>query len=233
MLIYSICYYYGKNKKENINTHIDCFLQINKENDLFLVCIMIDSHDIEVHNKIRYEILEYVKSNYNINFDIITNFNWGGTIVALYDTYQYSKKIYNNLNPYIALFEEDFYSINKLFLNDSINLLNNNNNIYIGESNIGRIKKNNDDNRQTGYKTNTHLTNEEVWTDGGYYFSNLINLIKIEDKIGIFHKGNKNTKYDRSEDGISIGEVGFPTLLYNHNFNFDILNRSDYFVHNK
>ena len=65
MLIYSICYYYGKNKKQNINTHINCFLQINQPEDLFLVCIMIDSHDIVVHNKIRYEILEYVKSNYN------------------------------------------------------------------------------------------------------------------------------------------------------------------------
>ena len=43
-------------------------------------------------------------------------------------------------------------------------------------------------------------------------------------------KGNVNTKYNRILDGISIGEVGFPTLIYHAGLKFDILNRNDYFV---
>ena len=246
MLIYSICYYYGRNKKQNINTHVNCFLEINKPKDLFLVCIMIDSHNIEFHNKIRFEIMEYINSNYNINFDIITDFNWGGTIAALYDTYLYSKKIYSELNPYIALFEEDFYHINKLFLDDSINLLNCNKYIYIGEHKESLCDPNNNIRNTKVYKNDVRQQNglvfkdiytkyncnivDSKYTDGGFYFSTLENFKKIEEKIGIFHKGDSKKKYDRVLDGIILGEVGFPSQIAKY-FDFIGLTRNIYFKH--
>ena len=53
----------------------------------------------------------------------------------------------------------------------------------------------------------------------------------VEEKVGIFHKGDQNTKYDRMIDGISLGEVGFPTLLHHANFTFSFLPRAKYFRH--
>ena len=53
---------------------------------------------------------------------------------------------------------------------------------------------------------------------------------KIENKIGVFHKGDQTSKYNRYEDGISIGEVGFPTLLHHADFKFTCMYRNDYFV---
>jgi hypothetical protein len=64
-----------------------------------------------------------------------------------------------------------------------------------------------------------------------YYISTIDKLKLIEEKIGIFHKGDPTCKYIRILDGIDYGEVGFPTLLYKNNFEFEVLNRSDYFVH--
>lgn len=65
----------------------------------------------------------------------------------------------------------------------------------------------------------------------GYYFSNLRRLSEIEDKINTFHKGNQNTLYDHFVDGIVLGEVGFPTLLYEHDLQFIGLPRQKYFCH--
>lgn len=72
---------------------------------------------------------------------------------------------------------------------------------------------------------------DSAYTDGGYYFSTINNFHKIESKIGIFHKGNTNTKYNHSIDGIILGEVGFPSEIYLH-FNFIGLLREKYFKHN-
>ena len=61
--------------------------------------------------------------------------------------------------------------------------------------------------------------------------SNCINKLKvIAETISCFHKGNQNTKYLKPRDGISLGEVGFPTLLYHNNLRFTVLNRNIYFV---
>lgn len=53
----------------------------------------------------------------------------------------------------------------------------------------------------------------------------------MEKKIGVFHKGNQNTKYDHAKDGIDRGEVGFPTLLHHAGFKFTPLLRKTYFSH--
>ena len=50
-----------------------------------------------------------------------------------------------------------------------------------------RIKKGNDDNRLTNpiYRNTWHAAKQEVWTDGGFYFSTVKKLKTIEEKIGI------------------------------------------------
>lgn len=79
-------------------------------------------------------------------------------------------------------------------------------------------------------KCNNQIYGLEVWTDGGFYFSTIERLKKVEDRIGIFHKGNKNM-YDHDLDGIELGEVGFPTMLYYNGFNFGSLYRQTFFKH--
>jgi hypothetical protein len=136
-----------------------------------------------------------------------------------------------NVEGYVAHFEEDFGPQNTLWYNKSLELLTSDK-IYIGESSIGRIKTRNDDNRMgwNMYAGQPRLGNPEVWTDGGFYFTTIDNLKQIESKIGIFHKGNTNNKYNNILDGISLGEVGFPTLLFHAGFKFDVLNRTTYFI---
>ena len=135
-------------------------------------------------------------------------------------------------DTYIAHFEEDFRPINNRWFDESLKKLENNN-YYIGESCDNKKKTGNDDGRLNGknYINTVRLGSPEVWLDGGYYFSSLEKLRIIHDHIGIFHKGNPNTKYTNLLDGISIGEVGFPTLVHHSQLNFDFLNRDDYFKH--
>lgn len=71
----------------------------------------------------------------------------------------------------------------------------------------------------------------QVWTDGGFYFSTLERLKLVEKRIGIFHKGNQNTKWHHVYDGIELGEVGFPTILFHNGFNFTSIARDYFFKH--
>lgn len=230
MLLYSICYYYGKNKTSNIVNHLNAFLKINSNEKQFIIVNMVDSHDIDYFNKLENELSTFIiNHNNNINFKIITSFNWGGTILALWLTYNYGK-IFND-QCIVAQFEEDFGPHNDEWLKDSSSLLTNKI-IYVGENIHGKLKSGDDDDRLTGiaYKNSIRFGDKEVWTDGGYYFSTIANLKLIENKIGIFHKGNPNTKYINKIDGIDFGEVGFPTILYHAGFRFTSLHRSKYFI---
>jgi hypothetical protein len=230
MLLYSICYYYGKNKKTNIKNHVDAFSKIKKNGDLFILNTMIDSKEQCVHEEIKKTLCSFITSILDSSFVILTSFNWGGTIVGLWMTYNYGKV--NNLNAYIAHFEEDFGPGNNKWLIDSIKLLDDNT-YQVGESNIGRIKRENDDNRikdSNSYQNSVRLGNPEVWSDGGYYFSTIAKLKIVESKIGIFHKGDPLVRYNYIKDGIDLGEVGYPTLLYHANLKFKVLNRHDYFI---
>ena len=230
MLLYSICYYYGKNKMSNLINHLNSFLKINTKEKQFVLVNMVDSRYINYINDVENNLSNFIK-NYNndINFKILSSFNWGGTILGLWLTYNYGK-IYDS-NTYVAHFEEDFGPHNNKWLEDSMSLLTDKI-IYVGENTNGIIKSNNDDGRLTGkvYANSIRLGNPEVWTDGGYYFSTIEKLRLIDNKIGIFHKGNSNTKYTNKTDGIDYGEVGFPTLLYHNNFKFTSLHRDKYFI---
>jgi len=230
MLLYSICYYYGKNKQSNLINHINAFLKIEHVDKEFVVINMVDSHDSQYINEVESILSEFIINfNTNISFKIISEFNWGGTIVALWLTYNYGKKYDDNC--IIAQFEEDFGPYNSEWLKDSIDLLTENI-IYVGENTSGVLKSGDDDGRLSGYayRDSMRFGNPEVWTDGGFYFSTIGRLKIIDNQIGIFHKGDQNTKYINKIDGIDYGEVGFPTMLYHNGFRFTSLHRGKYFI---
>ena len=271
MLVYSICYYYGKNKTANIINHIKSFKLIRKDVDIFILTVMIDSHNKKDHDNIIDDLTNIInKENSDLNFKILTSFNWGGTILGLWEVFKFIKITYDK-NTYLSYFEEDFCPFNNEWLEDSKELLNlNKNYIYIGEStnehNIrpkeGKIKQSTSEQIMPKYmiplllrdstsnihfsvcghddvnkdnccadSCNLSIRNYSVWTDGGYYFSTIEKLLEIEKHIGIFHKGNPETKYDHDMDGVYFGECGLPSLLYHTGFNFGALYRYRYFKH--
>ena len=242
-VFYGICYYYGKNNKYNIRDHLLKFLEI-KENKKFIININIDSKDVFLHNNVKKEVREYIKGIISEEVIILTEYNWGGTIQGLWNCYRYIKNL-NLGNSYMCFFEEDFLPFNNNFLEDSFKLLEEKKYIYIGEHTPAKILRDNientkfykNDSRRQGkfkfkdiYKSfNLNITDSH-YTDGGFYFSSIKNLGLIEEKIGIFHKGDQNKKYHHFIDGIALGEVGFPSLVSVY-FKFTGLQRNKYFTH--
>ena len=265
MFIYSITFYGNKNKIENIQKHINEFNKI-KISKKFILCVMIN----DINNKQIYydKYHDYLKNILNLNnFDIIINFNWGGTIAGLWYIYLYCSKLNDLNNIYIAHFEEDFTPINDEWHEFSKELLDKND-IY---SFIGETNTENPYNNKLGvikYATNTKgqtywnnifstlkpnndyicgckgmydikcrgkckgiINHLKVWSDGGFYFTTYNKLKVIDDRIGIFHKGDINKNWDHVIDGVELGEVGFPTLLFYHGLQFGTLSRKYFFVH--
>tara|TARA_B110001450_G_C17635506_1_gene487001 strand:- start:5 stop:754 length:750 start_codon:yes stop_codon:yes gene_type:complete len=245
MLYYSVAHYYGvgntthykygkariKNKYKNIESHINAFKKVENVNKIFVLTSSInDKRGDKKYDEVKEDLYTFCKKLLPDNdVFIIVKYNWGGTIASLW----YVHNLLKGKEGYIAHFEEDFGPNNIKWYEDSVNILKKDKLIYLGESNSGKIKRGNDDGRLTGHLFEGHkrLGNPEVWTDGGYYFSTLKNLQIMEEKIGIFHKGDKNKKYETYLDGITLGEVGFPTLLYHANLKFKVLKRSEYFTH--
>jgi len=237
MLYYSIAHYYDRRgsrksiKYDNIRNHINAFLDIEEKEKVFILVSFVNTPRGHLHYKNVKKYLEELCLQYlpNKNYQVIVEFNWGGTIAALWYTYTFLSS--NNKEGYVSHMEEDFGPKNSNWYNMANKKLTDNI-IYVGESNMGRIKRRNDNGRINSplFRNQPRLGNPEVWTDGGFYFSTVEKLKIIENKIGIFHKGNVNTKFDHILDGISIGEVGFPTLLTHAGLRFDVLNRSDFFI---
>ena len=227
MLFYSICYYHGKNKLSNLNNHLKQFKNLEVDNKHFTMVVLID--DINEKSNVE-EYFNNVISNHNIQHNVIVNYNWGGTILGLWLVYQCVKEKYNKENPYVCMFEEDYGPQDTRWYHKSLELLTNDI-IYIGETTTGNIKQGNTDGRLVGRQhQGGHMFGNETWTDGGYYFTTLDKLKTMEDKIGIFAKGNPNTKYTNQIDGINYGEVGFPTQLYNSGLRFVPIHRTAYFI---
>lgn len=234
-LYYSVAHYYDisskrkRKKYRNIDNHIKQFLNVENKHKEFILVSAVDTPRGDIHyTNVKEHLTNYCKKiipNYPVH--IIIYYNWGGTIAALWECYKFLQL----KNGYIAHFEEDFGPKNNNWYLDSIKLLKDGI-MYVGESNLGRIKRENDDGRITFklHKGQPRLGNPEVWTDGGFYFSSINKLKVIAETISCFHKGNQNTKYLKPRDGISLGEVGFPTLLYHNNLRFTVLNRNIYFV---
>jgi len=226
MLIYSICYYYGKNKVSNLLNHLHSFKALEENDKKFIIVVMMD--DINLQNEI-YDEFNSMILEHDINFDIIVNYNWGGTILGLWLVYKYIESTYDE-NTFVCMFEEDYGPQDTRWFDTALNLLTDDLK-YVGETTTGLIKRDNDDGRLVGKQhKNGHMFGNEVWSDGGFYFTTLEKLIIIENKIGIFHKGNPEIKYSNQIDGINYGEVGFPTQLVNAGLTFDVLKRDDYFI---
>lgn len=231
-LLYGICYYEGGGNTHNITRHVDIFNKLEIENKQFVVALMSDSPTPPRPVEIPDDAI------------VINSFNWGGTVVGLWSLYNEFKC--HDVNDIVAFFEEDFYPTNTDWLKDSKELLEQNEYIYIGEHIPNDKFANNDNNtkhmltfcnwRLCGinipqlYESHSMELNSLRWTDGGFYFSTIKNLKQIEDKIGVFHKGNQQTKYHHIIDGVLLGEVGFPSLVNKH-FKFTGLVRADYFIH--
>ena len=141
MFIYSICYYYGKNKKSNLYNHIQQFNNLTDINDKrFVMVVMIDN--LSQDKQIKEEFANNISQNCS-NFDIITCYNWGGTIVALWLIHKYVESILPN-DTLVAMFEEDFGPKNESWFNDALTKLEDDI-IYVGETTTGKIKRENDD----------------------------------------------------------------------------------------
>ena len=246
MLFYTVVHYFDdkqrwkserrnpKMKYNNIKKHIKCFLNLDIKDKKFILISAIDNpRGDKRYNVVKKELTNICKELLpEISFNVIVRFNWGGTIAALWDYYLTIKNSKIHDKSYIAHFEEDFGPKDNSWFVECKRLLEENNNIYVGETTIGRVKRENDDNRQgPDHAGQPHLADPEVWTQGGLRFTTIGRLKKIEKKIGIFHKGNPNILYRHRIDGISIGEVGFPTLLHHNGFNFGCLHRDTYFIH--
>lgn len=230
-LHYGVCYYFGKNKTANLIKHYEIFSKIPQKNKFFWIVFNIDEKDKNSRQKICLKKIESLPFKPNFLHD----YNWGGTIAALHLLFQHLHKNYPD--SHLAFFEEDFYPTNDNWLNDSIKYLKDY--YYLGEGNIQSIDNPDlcqikvcDSRYMIKYKF-IKLFQNEAWTDGGYYFSTLSKLKKIHDTIGIFHKGDQTTKYNHGNDGIDMGEVGFPTQLFNHKLKFSGLFRLKYFNHNE
>jgi len=227
-LHYGICYYYGKNKLSNIIKHLQVFNKIKQKNKKFWIVFTIDEKDPKKRENICKKFI--IDNNLDVNF--LHDYNWGGTIAALHLLFQHLKK---HKDSYIAFFEEDFTATNNDWLQDAIKYLPGY--YYVGEGTIQSIDNPDlcqikvcDSRYMIRYKF-IKLYQNEAWTDGGFYFSTISNLKKINEKIGIFHKGDQNTKYTNGNDGIDMGEIGFPSSLFNNNFKFTGLFRNKYFFH--
>jgi len=250
MLYYSVAHYYDKYgfcKYNNIKCHIKAFLDIKNEQKEFILISFIDTpRGDKRYEEIKRHLEDIYKKWLGDNkFVVFVKYNWGGTIAALWYTYLYLKSINENNDVCIAHFEEDFHPTNNEWFIHSKDLLNSTNYIYIGEhipsSDPTQNQKNtkvvkNDTRCQNGYmfkdvyaKYNCNIIDSK-YTDGGYYFSTLKNLKLIEEKIGIFHKGDQNTKWDHKIDGIVLGEVGFPSQVAQY-YDFIGLDRIKYFSH--
>ena len=59
-LIYSVCYYYGKNKKSNLVEHIKSFNNIKELDKTFSLQIMVDSRDKKYFKKIEEEFISFL-----------------------------------------------------------------------------------------------------------------------------------------------------------------------------
>jgi hypothetical protein len=238
MLYYSVAHYFdvkGSRKGAmyaHISSHIKEFLNTDEMNKEFVLVSFIDSErGNERYDIIKKELEDFCQNQLpHHKVHVIVEYNWGGTIAGLWYSYLYLKS--NSLQGYIAHFEEDFGPKNNNWYKDARDNLKEDI-IYVGEVNGGRIKRGDDDNRLSRGKHDDQprLGDPEVWTDGGFYFSTIEKFMLVEEKVGTFHKGDQNTKYDRMIDGISLGEVGFPTLLHHANFTFSFLPRAKYFRH--
>lgn len=247
MLYYGVCYYYDRQHVEGLIQHLAHCESLGQANANFVVVAPMDSQSeskrIRQAERLKDQLSQ--ESSHSMPIHVVPCFNWGGTVAALYVAF----KRFRSAHPqsHLAMFEEDFLPYNNLWLAESQRLLSMGN-IYVGEHAYNRnhssahrpegVKEIIDDCRVMGGRTfkDVHksyglATNgNSRYTDGGFYFSTMDKFRQIEEKIGLFHKGNQKSRWNHCVDGIILGEVGFPSEVALH-FPFVGLERQLYFKH--
>jgi hypothetical protein len=222
--IHGICYWEG-NKRffliEQIVDKLKNTIHSNKK-DLNLLCIIsIRSNRIITNNEKDKFNLILDKQSDNVSIKIIYNFNWGGTVGALWDIYKYLENA--KITSYIIGVWEDDAIFKQKYWFDKVESLLLKGYIYVGSLHETHNIKNQELYSKVNYKYNpsqvivsvpNFKNNEVIWVEDPYilFFKN---LKLIEDKIGCFTLAPKNKLYQYWEDGIVNGEVGFPTRLVN------------------
>ena len=127
--IHSICYWDGNERIICLKTQIEKLISTkhSSKKDFKILCIIsIRSNNKYVIDKSPYELLKDMSTD-NLDIEIIYNFNWGGTVGTLWDTYKYLT--INNISSYIigtweddAIFKHDlwFDVVEELLLKDYI-----------------------------------------------------------------------------------------------------------------
>ena len=215
--IHNICYYVGNQRKETILKHITRLKEYNHSSSksvlkiLMVVSIMSDNE--ETTNK----IIEYINTldSGNIEIKILSFRNSGGTVAAMWKSWNDFLKNANIFSQYICTWEDDIIFKQEYWLDDVLGKMYSNDYDY-----IGMITKSSDGHNSKYWSMGYKQTNRGTWTDGGMYFTKYEKLKEFENKIGVFTKANLSEVYHKGIHGIDFGEVGFPTELYNNEFTF-------------
>lgn len=165
-------------------------------------------------------------------------FNWGGTIGSMWLTWNFFLKRNNIRSKYICTFEDDHvFRFPSKWILEPIKMLEDDL-IYVGMLPYCKIRNWNKLYKEVGYnyvvkehikqKNNLGYISEKYykqkdmkWTAGGVYFMPFENLSKIEQTFGTrFIDKPYNCRYNRKDDGLLLGEVGFPTKLSLNGFKF-------------
>lgn len=233
-LLYSICYYADRDFFVNIERQVSHAHSIISDYNTDLVFIAVCAFDdIDNRQHVENKLNEiYQKINHEkMKILFLAIPNWGGTIAALWYLWKDVLEARICIPTYVSHMEEDLELFSNSWLSSSIACIDQF--IYVGETTrkAGEFKLTSQRGTTGGARGRTKLAEEEAWSDGGFYFTTVEKLKIMEDAIGIFHKGDQTTKFDHHLDGVDIGEVGFPTLLYHANLKFTTIARDSFFRH--
>jgi hypothetical protein len=228
-LIYSVCYYLSRNKTKNIVGHLKQISKLRKQGLKVLPVIVCSVDNLDDYEQ---DLTKLFRDCHIPNdLQMLFMYNWGGTIAALWTLWKEFVGNFSN-DVHVAHFEEDFYS-NEIDWFDAAKVKLTPDIIYVGEFTLTGSTSVIAEYKTTASRGNARkkMRECEYWTDGGFYFTTKMRLCRIEEAIGVFHKGNQTVKYEHQIDGIDYGEVGFPTELWHAGFRFTSLYRNDFFIH--
>jgi hypothetical protein len=253
--IHCISYYHGNDRKENLlfafNRLNKCIMSTSEppySKKLLIVYICCDTINDEI--KEEYKDYESLHSE-RVDTILLYRFNSGGTIQTMYNMYNYL--IDNNISSdYIGIFEDDaifkdvyILDVVSKYLKDGMIMTgpffkreNSTQEMGIKKLYIDGFGVNK--NRQVPICKKKHIYLEEKseeliddelykWVDGCGYFTTLVNLTTIKNKMGKFTLAPENERYTHIEHGINYGEVGFCIRLFINNFNIIGLSANIYY----
>jgi hypothetical protein len=114
IFFYGLCYYYGKNKLSNIVNHHKCIQELRnvyKDSTFSMILnVMIDIHDADIRDNISENLKKTIFDLTGETIIVLNNFNYGGTIAGLYDTFNFLKS-YCEFDCYIIILKKTFIQL--------------------------------------------------------------------------------------------------------------------------